>query len=108
MFWKILQWVQFLISLIREAEDKLGAGRGPDKKALVLAGATRELDAIATAAQIPGCAVEVLAGHVGNLIDAVVGLFNCFGVFAVEYETLLEPAPAPATEEAPKTRSRRS
>jgi hypothetical protein len=108
MFWKILQWVQFLISLIREAEDKLGAGRGREKKALVLAGATRELDALATATQISGCSVELLADHVGNLIDAVVGLFNCFGVFAGGSSGLLEPATAPAPEEAPKTRSRRS
>jgi len=106
MFWKILQWVQFLISLIREAEDKLGAGSGPDKKALVLAGAARELDAIATATQISGCAVEVLTGHVGSVIDGVVGLFNCFGVFARGVSSSLAPAAAAAAAPSPKARTR--
>lgn len=107
MFWRILQWVQIVISLIREAEDKLGVGRGAEKRALVVAEATRELDALATATQIGGCSGEVLAEEAGNLIDAVVGLFNCFGVFARSARAAAATSPAPAPDPAPKVRARR-
>lgn len=81
MFWKILQWVQIVISLIREAEDKLGAGRGREKRDLVVAAATRELEQLTTAVQLVGCPVEVYVTDVGKLVDSVVSLLNCLGIF---------------------------
>ena len=80
MFFKILQWVQIVVSLIREAEDQVGAGRGREKRKLVVAGAQRELGLLATAEQIAGCDPEDTFHHVGALIDAVVALLNCLGV----------------------------
>lgn len=81
MFWKIVQWAQVVISLIREAEDLLGPGKGEEKKAYVVAGATRELELAATTVQVGGCESDELLAYVGNVIDGVVGLFNCFGIF---------------------------
>lgn len=79
MFWKILQWVQIVISLIREAEDELGFGRGLEKRALVVQGATRELEGLATRAQVGRCDAAVFASYAGQVVDGVVGLMNCFG-----------------------------
>lgn len=80
MFWKILQWVQFLVSLILDAEAELGGGGGADKRQLVLFRAGRELGAIATAAQVGGCDTETLLSYAGQIVDGTVGILNCFGV----------------------------
>lgn len=81
MFWKIVQWAQVVVALIREAEDLFGAGRGEEKKAHVMTAATRELEFQATAVQARGCSGEEVGAYVSDVVDGVVGLFNCFGVF---------------------------
>lgn len=101
MFWKILQWVQYVISLIREAEDQLGFARGEEKKALVMKDAVRFLDGLATSEQLAGCAPEVLAAHVGKVIDGAVGVFNCLGIFRTSSARAAPAAAAGSPESAP-------
>jgi len=102
MFWKILQWVQFVISLIREAEDELGRGRGAEKRALVTARAGGLLGELSTAMQIGSCSAEVLVSHVGQFVDGAVGLMNCLGLLGyAAVPRASSAAAAPAETPAP-------
>ena len=98
MFWKILQWVQFLISLIREAEDELGAGKGEEKKAFVLAAGRRELEELLTRDRLSGCAPGEIGSYIGAIVDGAVGLLNCLGIFKHAPAAASTPATTPKPE----------
>jgi hypothetical protein len=80
VFWRILQFVQIVVSLIREAEDKFGPGKGAEKRSHVVATAARDLDALGTSLQVGSCDPGAIGSYIGQLVDGAVGLMNCFGV----------------------------
>lgn len=104
MFFKVLQWVGTVVSLVLEAEQSLGVGNGPAKRELVVSKAKAEVEALATAAKASGCSAEVLVGHVGSIVDGVVGLFNCLGTFAhAPTSAPASSSPAPASSSPPSS-----
>lgn len=81
MFWKVLEWIKFVISVIAEAETKLGPKTGEAKKAFVLEHASREYQAMGLPLEPAVCDAAAVGSHVGAVIDGAVGLLNCLGVF---------------------------
>jgi len=81
LLFKILQWVQFIVQLILEAEEELGAGAGEQKKLQVMTAATGELNRIGLAPAEGPCTVEALVESASGLVDGIVAVLNCVGVF---------------------------
>lgn len=100
MFWKVLNYVVAVLRLILEAEEKLGAGAGPAKRAFVLERTAGELAAVRGAMAPADCTVEVVVDHVGALVDHTVSLLNCLGVFS-RGAAPQAPATSPAPAEPP-------
>lgn len=96
MFWKILSWARILLSAILEAELNLGPGNGSRKRELVVKEAVGELKGLALAPVGGDCDFDMIASHIGAIIDNVVPLFNCLGIFRSASLRAPDPAPAPA------------
>ena len=107
MFFKIVAFIQFLLSLILEAEQRFPAGAGAEKKADVMKAATAELRRQGLHGPEddtqPGNVLE-LAGH---LSDGLVELFNRTNTFkhqrssSTDAPATPEPEPLPVTPPAP-------
>lgn len=107
MFFKIVSFVQFLLGLILEAEQRFPAGVGAEKKADVMKGATAELRRQGLWGPEddtkPGNALE----GVENLVDGFVQLFNVTNTFkhntssSSAAATTPEPEPLPVRPPAP-------
>ena len=106
MFFKIVAFIQFLLSLILEAEQRFPAGDGVEKKADVMKAATAELRRQGLHGPEddtkPGNVLE-LAGH---LSDGFVELFNRTNTFkhnpssSTAAPATPEPDPLPVTPPA--------
>ena len=96
-----MHWVQLLLSLILEVEDKLRGQPGPTKRDAVLTGAMRELDAIATASQLDRYDPSSARSYTGLMVDGAVGLLNSLGLFRHKPAAASRPATAPGPEAPP-------
>lgn len=96
MFFKILQLVQFILSLILEAEGQFPLGAGVDKKQSVLNALGDEMSRQGLIRRSDEETLAALERESSGLIDNLVGMLNSTGAFGVRAEHFVEPeAPEP-------------
>lgn len=107
MFFKIVAFIQFLLSLILEAEQRFPSDAGPEKKADVMKGATAELRRQGLHGPDNDTEPDNVLEMAGYLVDAFVELFNRTNTFkhnpssSTRPTTTPEPDPLPVTPPAP-------
>lgn len=97
MWFKILQIVQFVCSLIAEIEMSFGAGAGAEKKAAVMKTLSAELrkeGLVGASSDKESDAVLVAADH---LVEATVEVLNVTGAFSHAPRSEAAPLPDPST-----------
>ena len=95
MFFKILQILQFICSLVHEAEGLFPAGAGLEKKASVMKSLTSELRKEGMLGSDDDRASQELLAGFGGVVDGLVKSANAGGAFR------FRPAIAPVSEPPP-------
>jgi hypothetical protein len=93
LFAKLSGLLSLLPYLVAGVNTLHSGATGADKKSAVLQLAGMGLQVAEVV--VPGAApaIELAAPHIGKAIDAFVGIFNAFGIFA--HKAAAPPAPAP-------------
>ena len=97
MWFKILQFVQFVLSLILEAENAYPPGSGDEKKASVMKSAAAELRKQGVLGAEGERAGDATLETVSGVVDGVVSLLHNTNAFthAPKPEPAADPAAAP-------------
>lgn len=81
MLFKILRWVQVIISLILDAERDLDRGEGAEKKTRVMAGASSAAENLGLSGAEGSPSPEELAEFASEFVDSKVDELNRTRVF---------------------------
>ena len=103
MFFKIVALIQFILSLILEAETRFPLGAGAEKKADVMKSTSAELRRQGLAGPDDDTKPGNVLERLGNIVDGLVEIFNVTNTFKHEPSSSTETPETPVPEPLPVT-----